>query len=87
MFDSIVAFAHAHPFALLGIYFVFASAIGAMPTPQSHTGFYRWSFDFLHVLASGAARVVATRYPGMLGNGNGNGQTPMPPLPPQGGSQ
>lgn len=56
----------------LGSYFVFSNAISAMPTPASSSGgFYRWLFDFGHLLSGNITRIIATRYPSQVGNGGG----------------
>lgn len=62
--ESILTSIHAHPAIwTVGAFWVFSAAIGAMPTPDSNKGFYRWLFDFSHVLSANVARVIATRYP------------------------
>ena len=63
---------HAHP-AIWGIgaFWVSSAAIGALPTPATGSaGFYRWFFDFSHVLSANIFRVIATRYPQMQMTGN-----------------
>ena len=63
--NAIAASMHAHQVLwTLGSYFVFASAVGAMPTPTDKNGpFYHWAFTFLTTLSAGIARVVATKAP------------------------
>ena len=63
--DWLLTSIHAHTTAwTLGAYFVFSNAISSMPTPGSATGgFYRWLFDFSHLMAGNISRVIATRYP------------------------
>jgi len=62
-----------HPtFAVLAAYYVFSSAIGALPTPNAaSSAFYQWFFGFSHVLAGNIMRVVATRFP-IITNNNGD---------------
>ena len=73
----LLASIHAHQVTwALGTFWTVSAAIGAMPTPQSQTGFYRWLFDFSHVLAANIARVVATRYPQAQLVQNGTPVTP-----------
>ena len=44
---------------------VFSAGVGAMPTPAATSGpFYVWTFNFLHVVTAGIARLVATKFPG-----------------------
>jgi hypothetical protein len=52
----------AHPYMATTITVLFiSSTVGAMPSPQSATGFYRWFFDFIHTFTGGIFRVLATR--------------------------
>jgi hypothetical protein len=67
--DWLLASIHAHTTTwALGAYFLFSNAISAMPSPQG-TGFYRWLFDFSHLMAGNISRIVATRYPQAVGDG------------------
>jgi len=51
----------------LGAFYMFSNAIAALPSPGSGSStFYRWSFDFLHLIAGNIAKIVATRYPGAV---------------------
>src|SRR5208337_51065 len=61
----ILASIHAHTTAwVLGSYFIFSNAISAMPSPANTSGgFYRWLFDFSHLLSGNITRIIATRYP------------------------
>jgi hypothetical protein len=63
--DWLIASFHAHPTAwTLGAYFLFSNAISAMPSPTGTNGsFYRWLFDFSHLMAGNVSRIIATRYP------------------------
>lgn len=65
MLDWIVTSIHAHPAGwTLGAYFLFSNAISAMPSPANTSGgFYRWLFDFSHLMAGNISRIIATRYP------------------------
>lgn len=62
---------HSHPAAwTLGAYFLFSNAISSMPTPGNTSGgFYRWLFDFSHLMAGNISRIIATRYPQAAPNG------------------
>lgn len=72
--DWLLTSIHAHPAIwAVGTFWVLSAAIGAMPTPDSNKGFYRWLFDFAHVLSANVARVIATRYPQAI--------APPPPNP------
>lgn len=66
--DWLLASIHAHPTAwALGTFWVTSNAVSAMPSPTATSGnFYRWSFDFLHLLSANVMRIVATRYPQAL---------------------
>jgi len=63
--DWLFASIHAHgTIWALGSYFLFSNAISAMPTPANTSGgFYRWLFDFSHLLSGNITRIVATRFP------------------------
>lgn len=51
-----------HPYIATTITTIFvSSAVGAMPSPQTNTGFYRWFFDFIHTFTGGIFRVLASR--------------------------
>jgi hypothetical protein len=65
MWAYIVASMAAHQVLwTLGLYSVFSNAVGAMPTPSPESSnFYRWSFDFGHLMSSNISRIIATRYP------------------------
>lgn len=60
---SLVQSIEAHPVIwAMSLYYLFSSAVGAMPTPKQGSGaFYQWAFTFSHILAANAARVVATK--------------------------
>lgn len=86
MFASILASIHAHPVQWLEGAWLLSNAIGTLPTPSSQTGFYRWFFDFSHLVAGNATRIFATRYPSFFQ------QTPpappaVPPATPTPGAQ
>lgn len=70
----------AHPTAFtLGTYYVLSNAISAMPTPgPGSKGWYRWIFDFSHLLAGNVARIVATRYGAAAAGSQAAGQSPRP---------
>lgn len=51
---------YPHMSTTITILFV-STAVGAMPSPQSPIGFYRWFFDFIHAFTGGLFRVLATR--------------------------
>lgn len=63
--DWLLASIHAHPTAwALGTFWVASNAVSAMPTPAAGSNsFYRWAFDFLHLLSANVTRIIATRYP------------------------
>lgn len=50
---------------LVGIYWIFNAAVGAMPepTPSSSAG-YAWAFKFLHTLAGNITTAFANKIPG-----------------------
>jgi hypothetical protein len=57
---------NSHGFLALLIYWTFANAIGALPTPATtSSGFYQWFYKFtsglLQVLAANATRVPQVR--------------------------
>lgn len=76
--DWLVASIHAHSTAwALGTYFTVSNAISAMPTPGNTSGgWYRWLFDFSHLISGNITRIIATRYPQASGFTTGN---PTPP--------
>jgi hypothetical protein len=52
----------AHPYMSSTVTTLFvSSAVGAMPSPLTNTGFYRWFFDFIHTFTGGVFRVLASR--------------------------
>lgn len=59
--DLATSFHHHQVLYTLASYYVLSSAISTLPSPKSD-GFYRWFFDFSHLLAANVSRVVATRY-------------------------
>ena len=65
---SFIASVYAHPTVwAFGTFYIFSNSIAALPTPGSASStFYRWSFDFLHLVAGNIARIIATRYPGAV---------------------
>jgi hypothetical protein len=53
LLDQIDAVGHKYPFVMLGAYYVWCSAVQAMPTPTESSGAgYRWLFGFAHTLAA-----------------------------------
>lgn len=55
-----------HFWVLVGGYYTFAAAIGAMPSPDSTSGkFYAWAFKFLNTLAANVSRAVQGKVPGV----------------------
>lgn len=56
---------------VLGCYWVFSAAVGAMPTPEKGSNlFYVWAFRFLHGLSGNLNRAaVALKVPGADTNG------------------
>jgi hypothetical protein len=69
--NSILASIHSHPsYWLLGAYYIFSNAVGALPTPAATGTFYRFFFDFSHAIAGNISRIVATRYPQQADSGS-----------------
>lgn len=59
-------FIHAHPFVLVGSWWVFSAAVGAMPAPSKEPGkessaFYQWLYMFLNTIAANIARAYSTK--------------------------
>lgn len=65
-------FAHDHFIGLFVAFVLFQNAVKTMPSPKPEWGpWYQWGFDFLHVCALDGARIVATRFPGLMPASNG----------------
>lgn len=64
--NALSTFAQNHPFALLGIFWVFSNLVSTMPSPKSGgwtDGLgYAWIFNALHGLSGTIGRVLA-QYP------------------------
>lgn len=59
-----------HPYMATAVTTLFVSSVvGAMPSPQSNSGFYRFFFDFIHTFTGGLFRVLASR--NAIANGGG----------------
>jgi hypothetical protein len=55
-----------HFWMLVGIYWVFSAAVGALEKPTDKSGsFYRWAFQFLNTLAGNLSRAFASKIPGV----------------------
>ena len=55
-------FIHAHPFVLVGSWWVFSAAVGAMPAPSAgSSAFYEWAYKFLNTIAANIARAYSTK--------------------------
>jgi hypothetical protein len=62
MINWLVSLYQNNPILATTITYLFvSSAVGALPSPTSNTGFYRFFFDFIHTFTGGIARVVASR--------------------------
>lgn len=58
----LISFYTEHPYMATTVTMLFvSSAVGALPSPQTNTGFYRWFFDFVHAFTGGIFRVLASR--------------------------
>lgn len=55
---------------------VFLLAVNAMPSPAKNTGFYRWVFDFFHLLTGALSRISATRLSNMLSGVSSSSRVP-----------
>jgi hypothetical protein len=55
-----------HFWVMVGSYYTFAAAVGAMPSPDSTSGkFYAWFFKFSNTLAANLTRAAQGKIPGM----------------------
>ena len=63
--NALIVAYHAHPALwILGAYYVFSSAVGSMPMPDtSSSKGYNWLFGFLNTLAANVTRALASRLP------------------------
>ncbi len=53
---------------LVGGYWVFSAGVGALESPDEHSGkLYRWAFRFLNTLAGNLSRAFASKIPGVNG--------------------
>lgn len=57
---------NAHGLIVLGLYWLFSSAVGAMPAPsENSSGFYHWVYGFGHnllqLVAANGARIPQVR--------------------------
>lgn len=70
---------YPHMATIISTLFI-SSAVGAMPSPQSPIGFYRWFFDFIHTFTGGIFRVLATRQSQaqVIGSVQGNVEVQIP---------
>ena len=60
--NTMIDFAHAHPFFLVGALWVYSAAVGAMDAPTATSKpFYRWFFKFNNTVAANLARAFTTK--------------------------
>jgi hypothetical protein len=53
--------------ALVGAYWVFSAAVGALQKPDDKSGgFYKWVFSFLNTLAGNLSRAFSSKIPGVV---------------------
>ena len=50
-----------HGFEMLVGYYLFATVVGALPTPANGNQFYKFFFNFMHGLAANALRIPQFR--------------------------
>ena len=63
--EWIISFIEQHPvISTFTAYYVFSSAVGAMPSPSTGgSKFYEWFFNFSQALGANVARMAAQKYP------------------------
>jgi len=65
MNDFIKLLGDWHFLVLVGGYYTFAAAVGALPIPDAASSkFYGWAFKFLNTLAANLSRAAAGKIPG-----------------------
>lgn len=58
---------------LVGCYWVFSAAVGALPMPKENDKpLYQWFFQFANSLAGNLSRAVAGKIPGLPGEQSRN---------------
>ena len=50
-----------HGFEMMVGYYLFATMVGALPTPADTGGFYKFFFSFMHGLAANSLRIPQVR--------------------------
>ncbi len=60
--DSLLNFFHAHPFFLVGAWWLYSAATGALPAPTAKSSpFYQWAYQFLNTIAANLMRAFNSK--------------------------